>query len=178
MNTAYSRHFECPNCTTGVEVRYPPPIEPSCPACGERTVSKDDAPARRSIVSAQVAERLLRRTPRDSAASAKVPGSHSRVKQIPGRIRTQHSNQNRGRLPAGPRVRPRPAGPDNLPTASTGPERAFILSFIPAGLNRVVNWPLRTLSAPALGLIADSKFPSFRLGNSPPGSAFQLGHCI
>ena len=51
MNTAYSRHFECPNCTTGVEVRYPPPTEPSCPACGERTVSKDDAPARRSNVS-------------------------------------------------------------------------------------------------------------------------------
>jgi transcription elongation factor Elf1 len=51
MTTAYSRQFECPNCTTGIEVKYPPPIEPSCPACGERMVSKDNAPARRSNVS-------------------------------------------------------------------------------------------------------------------------------
>ena len=50
MNTVYSRQFECLNCAHVVEAMYPPPVEPSCPSCGERTVSVEDAPVRRANV--------------------------------------------------------------------------------------------------------------------------------
>ena len=50
MNTVYTRRFECPNCPNVVEVRYPPPTEPSCPSCGERTVAVEDGSARASNV--------------------------------------------------------------------------------------------------------------------------------
>lgn len=50
MNTVYSRQFQCLNCPNVVESRYPPPVAPSCPVCGERTVPVEDASARDSNV--------------------------------------------------------------------------------------------------------------------------------
>ncbi len=50
MNTAYARQFQCLNCPNVVEAKYPPPIEPSCPICGERTVAVENETARDSNV--------------------------------------------------------------------------------------------------------------------------------
>ncbi len=50
MTSDHSLSFRCPSCEVRIESKYPPPIEPSCPYCGERMESAEKHSANRPKV--------------------------------------------------------------------------------------------------------------------------------
>ncbi len=45
MTVTFERFFTCPICEERVATKYPPPIEPNCPSCGERMLAEGSGSA-------------------------------------------------------------------------------------------------------------------------------------